>query len=176
MPELDTTVSEADLAANQAQLMFDKLPPQLKRMVRVLGERAAFVVVQKRGGTRYTWPKSRHSPQYAELVEWVGQQAADAAVAHLGTEAWDMPKLDSVLRQLRHARVVELKRVQGLNYAEVALRTGYTVRQVIKICQAAGLPPADHGQAERDAERDAFLAAQGDLFTGLDEPGADAAA
>jgi hypothetical protein len=156
-------------AASEGEFMqavaLDKLPPQLKELVRVLGEGPAFNLVKWLGGTTFWFPKSRSSRQFAELVEIVGLQAADAAVAELGTEAWQLPKYDSVLRQMRHARVVELKRVAGLSNPEVALRTGYTVRQVINICNEAGLA---------QAEREAFLAAQGDLF-GEDAEPADGA-
>lgn len=167
-PAHGNTATPAPGAANEptvgAAVVLAKLPPQLKVLVRVMGEGAAFRVIKWLGGTSFTWPKSRRSPQFTQLAEIAGLEAADTAVEHLGGQTWQLPKYDSVLRQLRHARVVELKRVEGLSNPEVALRTGYTVRQVINICNEAGLA---------QAERDAFMAAQGDLFAGPAGSGAE---
>lgn len=128
-------------AVTQAQLpsiALHKLPVQLRMLVRVMGEASAYRLVELRGGTPYTVPQSLFSPAGQVLVEMVGASPAAALIAELPGQTLQLPKNDSVLRQLRHQRVLEL-RAQGLKLATIALATGYTVRQVINICQRSGL-------------------------------------
>lgn len=127
-----------------------RLPVQLRMLVRLMGEAAAYRLVQARGGTPFTVPKSLRSSQFAQLVDDAADiEAARALVAEMAGETVQLPKYDGVLRQLRHQRVVQMRQ-RGHRLAEIALQTGYTVRQVINVCNASGID-ADDG-------------AQGDLF------------
>lgn len=132
-----------------------KLPVQLRMLVRLMGEAAAYRLVQWRGGTPWTVPKSVRSPQFTKLAEMVGAEPGAALVAEMTGQTLQLPKYDGVLRQLRHQRVVEL-RSKGVKLHEVALATGYTVRQVINILNRAGLPSLCDGLDG--------LVGQGDLF------------
>lgn len=124
-----------------------KLPPQLKVLVRCMGEAAAFRLVKARGGTPLHVPKTVHSPRFAGLVELCGDVVAAAAlVAELGPATIQLPKYDAVARQLRHAGVIE-RRQRGDRLASIALATGYTMRQVINILNAAGLQEVGEGPA-----------------------------
>ena len=120
-----------------ATIALHKLPVQLRMLVRVMGEAAAYRLVQWRGGTPYTVSATMRSRQFAVLVEAVGIDAAGALVAELPGQTLQLPKYDAVLRQLRHQRVIEL-RGRGVLLAEVALATGYSVRQVINVINASG--------------------------------------
>jgi len=125
-----------------------KLPVQLRMLVRVMGEGPAFALVEKRGGTPVSLPKHLADAQW--LVDLVGTLAAAQLVAELGGERLQLPKYDSVTRQLRHQRVLALRRT-GLPLAGVATATGYTVRQVINICNRSGqaeLAVADEGERQ----------------------------
>lgn len=114
-----------------------KLPTQLRMLVSVTGEAAAYRLVQWRGGTPYTVPLSVRSRQFAILVDAVGFDAANELVAELGGQTLQLTKYDAVLRQLRHQRVIEL-RGRGVRQWEIALATGYSVRQVINVLNASG--------------------------------------
>jgi len=138
-----------------------KLPVQLRMLVRVMGEAAAYRLVQAWGGTPFTVPKSVRARQFARLADVVGVDAATALVAELPGETLQLPKYDGVLRQLRHQRVIDLRR-QRLRLAEIALATAYSVRQVINILNASGLPLHEPGLGLDGTG----LALQGDLFGG----------
>jgi hypothetical protein len=130
-----------------------KLPAQLRMLVRIAGEAAAFRLVEDLGGTPVRIPSSLGDAGW--LVDMVGQQPAAALVMELGAQDLQLPKYDSVMRQLRHRRVVEL-RTDGMALAQVALATGYTVRQVINICNRNELGmPAELRQAD-DRQLDMF--------------------
>lgn len=136
--------SSAATPINPAQLpsiALHKLPVQLRMLVRVLGEAPAYRLVEQRGGTPYTVPQSLFSPAGQVLAGMVGVAPAAALVADLPGQTLQLPKNDSLLRQLRHQRVLEL-RGQGIKLAAVALATSYTVRQVINICNRSGQPLA----------------------------------
>lgn len=138
-----------------------KLPPQLRMLVRLMGEAAAYRLVQARGGTPLTVPKSVRSPQFMALADLAGSAEAGAALVHeLAGQTIQLPKHDSVVRQLRHQRVIELRQ-RGGKLAEIALATGYSMRQVINVLADAG-EPLDPAAAAEPARRP-----QGDLF---DEP------
>jgi len=143
-----------------SSITLHRLPPQLRMLVRVMGERAAFRLVERRGGTPFTVPKhlaGLAKRDLEQLLDLVGSaEAAAALVAELSAQTLQLPKYDSVLRQLRHRRVAELRQM-GHTQAEVALQTGYTVRQVINILNSAGLA----GLVEPESPAAAL---QGDLF------------
>jgi hypothetical protein len=108
------------------------LPPQLKVLVQVMGLQPALRLVEVKGGTRLIVPV-RCTPEHW-LNEVVGCEAFGRLVGNSAGIVMDLPKYDSVLRQWRHQQVHELSRY--LTDGEVALRTGYTRRQVINIRQA----------------------------------------
>lgn len=118
-----------------------KLPTQLRMLVRLIGEAAAFRLVEQRGGTPLTVPRRVSGRADFDLVELLGAPAMAALIAELPGQTLQLPKNDSLLRQLRHQRVVEL-RAQGLTQAAAARATGYTVRQVINILNRNGFPVA----------------------------------
>lgn len=126
------------------------LPAALRELVRVLGEAAAFRLVERRGGSRLIVPKKVH-PEH-RLMDELGFKAFADLVDGYGGEVLELPKYDSVLRQIRHERVRKL-RGEGKTVDRVAVETGYTRRQVFNIL----------------ADESALLpAAQMDLFGGAD--------
>jgi hypothetical protein len=157
--------------ASATGIALHMLPVQLRMLVRLMGEAAAYRLVQERGGTPFTVPKNARSPQFAGLVDLVGIDAAAALVAELSGQTLHLPKYDGVLRQLRHQRVIDLRSRHRMQLADIALTTGYTVRQVINVLNAArmqdgllpGEPAAARGQAHLqtdlfDDDDDAALA------------------
>ena len=133
-----TDATGADAVPQLPSIALHKLPPQLRLLVRVMGEASAYRLVELRGGTPITVPQSLHSPAGVALAELLGAAAAARLIDGLVGQTLQLPKNDSVLRQLRHQRVLEL-RGQGMRLAAVALATGYTVRQVINICNRNGV-------------------------------------
>ncbi len=110
------------------------LPPQLRVLVRVLGEPAAFRLVEHCGGGYLIVPK-RFNPSH-HLAELLGIEAYGKLIEEYGGHRLELTKYDAVLRQLRHQRVHSLIE-QGYTIREVASATNYTTRQVINIKQAA---------------------------------------
>lgn len=141
----------SDLVAAD-QVNVHRLPPQLRMLVRAIGEAAAFRLVESRGGVPLTVPKRAHAEHH--LAELLGPVAFAQLVDGWGGLTLELPKYDAVLRQLRHQRVHELLRRHTTT--EVALMTNYTKRQVINIKQSLG--PEALGQL--------------DLF-GVDQTGGD---
>ena len=128
------------------------LPGRLRDLVRVLGERLAFDLVQKRGGTRLIVPKRVSAPH--PLLDALGLPGFIALVDAYGGEVIDdLPKYDSVARQLRHERVRQM-RATDQTIDQVAMATNYSRRQVMNILAADG--PDDRQYA---------------LFDGTDGPG-----
>lgn len=160
-----TTTSAQQAAATPAPgaIALHRLPVQLRMLVRVMGEAAAFRLVQWRGGVPYTVPKKVRSAQFTHLVEAVGADGAMALHSDCAGVTLQLPKYDGVLRQLQHQRVIEL-RLAGLKLPEIALATGFTQRWVIKILTAARLTGLDE-----------LMQGQGDLFGQADraDPAAD---
>lgn len=107
-------------------------------LVRVMGEAAAYALVEQRGGMPFTVPNLLAGPAGLMLAEIVGPQAAAAMVCEMGGITLALPKNDSLLRQLRHRRVIELRGV-GYRQCEVARATNYTTRQVINILNTAAM-------------------------------------
>lgn len=138
-----------------------QLPPQLRMLVRAMGEGPAFELVKQRGGTMITIPKSliAETSATALLLALVGAAPAAALVREMGDQRMVLPKYDSVLRQLRHQRVIDL-RTTGCDIAQIALTTGYTTRSVIYILNDARLPGLSFAQSMAELQR----SGQMDLF------------
>ena len=112
------------------------LPGRLRDLVRVLGEALAFDLVQKRGGTRLIVPKRVSAPH--PLLDELGLPGFIALVDAYGGEVInDLPKYDSVARQLRHERVRQI-RAADKTIDQVARATNYSRRQVMNILAADG--------------------------------------
>lgn len=140
-------------SATPSQIALHRLPVQLRMLVRVMGEAGAFQLVQSRGGTPFTVPKHLHSPQGERLVELCNSpEAAALLVRELPGETIQLPKYDSVVRQLRHQRVMQLRR-DGRQLAEIALTVGYSQRQVINVLNA-GLPGCAADELDTARDRD----------------------
>lgn len=109
------------------------LPPQLRTLIRVMGEAAALELVAHRGGTQLTVPARVRRDHW--LYDVVGHTAFAALVAECAGITMELPKYDKVLQQHRHQRVHALAR-EGWTQGEIAVETNYTRRHVITICQA----------------------------------------
>lgn len=113
------------------------LPNSMRELVRVLGFTAALKLIQARGGAPLVVPKALNlhdpSPAVLRLLDDIGVQAAAALVewAGGGTLSY-LPKYDAVARQLRHEQVRQLREA-GHTINEVAQKSGYSQRWVIKI-------------------------------------------
>lgn len=113
-----------------SKINLDRLPGELRELVRVLGEATAFKLVERRGGSRLIVPKKVH-PDH-RLMDELGLKTFADLVAHYGGAVLELPKYDGVLRQIRHQRVRKL-RGEGRTHDRIAIDTGYTRRQVINI-------------------------------------------
>lgn len=128
------------------------LPAALRELVRVLGEGAAFRLVEQRGGGRLIVPK-RVTPDHRFIDELGLKVFADLVDAYPGSVI-DLPKYDAVLRQLRHERVRQLRAEQRTMDA-IAVATGYSRRQVINILGTVA--PEDGGRMPAaDRQMDMF--------------------
>lgn len=137
------------------------LPPQLRMLVRIMGEQAAFRLVEQRGGTPLVVPV-KVSPDHW-LMDILGPEAFAALVGEMAGMTTDLPKADALFRQWRHQRVHALVGTK-MTDAEVALATGYTRRHVINIRQAeAELAAACGGPDGNPAQFDLFAAVDREL-------------
>lgn len=138
------------MSASPVALNLRLLPPQLRELVRTMGEADAFRLVERRGGTTMRVPKRVSTRHW--LLQIVSPQAfAQLVDGYAGMEI-QLPKYDSVLRQIRHQRVHHL--LSRHTVSEVALLTNYTTRQVFNIKRAAGVA-AGAAMPQRDLFADA---------------------
>lgn len=119
---------------DEPMINIELLPPVLREMVRVLGESAAFKLVEHLGGRRLIVPKRLKMED--PLLDLLGGKAFAKLVNYSGGSVIELPKYDSVTRQLRHERV-RACRALGLTGDQTATKTGYTRRQVMNIWAAA---------------------------------------
>jgi hypothetical protein len=110
----------------------DLLPPNLRRLCRVLGERKAFALCKQRGGVPLRVPQRASLEHW--LVELLGFDGLQALVDAFGGEYVDVPKYDKVAMQLQHQQVHACL-MAGMGPTRTALKTGYTKRHVCNIQQ-----------------------------------------
>lgn len=124
------------------------LPPALRMLCGILGHRKAFELCRQRGGVPLCVPAEMSLDHH--LVGIIGMDGMAALVAELGRQVIEVPKYDSVAKQLRH-RTVHALLNQGKGPTTVALATGYSKRQITNLKR--GL-----------VESDGLLNTQADLF------------
>lgn len=128
----------------ESLVSLQRLPPQLRMLVRQIGFDAALKLIRARGGRQVWIPKTASADRV--LAQVIGTAALEKLCkAHRG-ERLELPKSDKILIQARNAAILE-RRAAGASYAEIARDFGLTRRWIIEICNAG-----------RDAAR------QGDLF------------
>lgn len=115
-------------------IQLNQLPPMLRMLVRCMGESDAFKLVEALGGTKLRVPQAFVEDHV--LLDVISARAFLGMIQEYGGIDIQLPKYDSVLRQIRHKRVTALLD-QGFSNKEVALATNYTQRQVINIKQQA---------------------------------------
>lgn len=142
--------------AASSRINVDLLPPNLRRLCRVLGDLKAFALCKQRGGVPLRVPVRASVDHW--LVDVVGFDGLQALVAEFGGEYIDVPKHDKVTMQLQHQQV-QACLAAGMGPTRTALHTGYTKRHVCNI-QA--------GQQEALSERyQVNMAVQQDMFADL---------
>lgn len=113
-----------------SRINVDLLPPNLRRLCRVLGDLKAFALCKQRGGVPLRVPVRASVDHW--LVEVVGFEGLQALVAEFGGEYIDVPKHDKVTMQLQHQQVYACL-AAGMGPTRTALKTGYTKRHVCNI-------------------------------------------
>ena len=115
----------------------DQLPPQARRLVRIIGLPGTMRLLRAFGGTRITVP---HTAQGAVTLRAV---LTDAELAALAGSAWagerlELPTLDKFARQVRDAHI--RADLQRLPLDAVARQWGLTRKQVKNIRNARATP------------------------------------
>lgn len=139
------------------EVALHRLPPQLRMLVRAIGEDAAFRLVKARGGTVLHVPVRLDEDH--PLCDLLGPGAYGQLVQHYGSTKVELPKADSLLRQVMHARVHELDD-EGATLNEIALSCNYSRRHVINILADKRRYTPDQGDlfdAPADDEEDAEM-------------------
>lgn len=106
------------------------LPPQLRLLVRAIGEEAAIKLVCARGGTVLHVPARLNEDH--PLCDLLGGHAFGLLVAAHGGMKIELTKADALVRQVRHKRVLEMD-AAGCSLNEIALSCNYSRRHVINL-------------------------------------------
>jgi len=119
------------------------LPPQLRRLVDVLGVAAATKLLKRRGGTRLVLSRGQRE---GDLLELLGPAACMALyTAFEGQPVIWLPKADKIVMQARDREIRKLHR-QGHSLVSLALQFDLTSRHIQNILSAGPLePPAQPG-------------------------------
>lgn len=130
------SISDAELEAVNADL----LPPQMRRLVRLIGMAATLTLLEKRGGVTLRIPINADE---AVVLQGILPMAAIVQLCEaLGGQRLELPKIDKIVKQLRNLAMQNERKL--LSAAQVALKYDLCRRQVINICKSV----ADDRQAD----------------------------
>lgn len=110
------------------------LPPQMRRLIAVMGFEPAIKLLRKYGGRRIWVPKTAASDRV--LAQVVGLKALAALVEHYAGEMLELPSDEKLLIQMRN-RMLIARRDEGASYAELAQEFGVSRRWAIELCNTA---------------------------------------
>lgn len=125
----------------------DRLPPQARRLVRIIGLPATVRLLRAFGGGRVTIPLTADGAVTLRVALTDAELAALAGSALAG-ERLELPTLDAIARQLRDAQIrADLAR---LPIDTVARAWGLSRKHVKRIARGAGCVPATASIADPD--------------------------
>ena len=116
-----------------AEIDIRSLPPQMRRLIDLIGFDATMKLLQARGGCKVHIPKTPTKGRV--LAKIIGLQALTALCDHFGDEQLELPKDDKPIIQARNAAVVK-RRADGASHSELAVEFNITRRWSIEICKA----------------------------------------
>ena len=116
------------------QVELSSLPPQMRRLIAVLGFDATIKLLRERGGRRIWVPKTAAGDRV--LAQVVGHRALEALVEHYAGEMLELPSDEKLLIQMRN-RMLVARRAEGASYAELAQEFGVSRRWAIELCNTA---------------------------------------
>lgn len=111
------------------------LPLELQSLINVLGLDAAVRLCKAIGGTRVYVPSSiTQGAKIRNILK--DEESFQKLVNHYKGDYVELPKIDSIERQMKHMLVKQLHE-QGLSYGQIASETGFTRRWVIELAKDA---------------------------------------
>ena len=113
------------------QVEVSSLPPQMRRLIALLGFEATVKLLRARGGRRVWVPNTASADRV--LAPVIGLRALKTLVAHYGGEMIELPGSDKILIQARN-RMLLARRAEGASYADLAEEFGLSRRWVIALC------------------------------------------
>ncbi len=123
MPETDTNLSIE-------KLEWSTLPARLCEIKDIAGPAAALSLAERYGGASVYVPvKSRPEHPLSKLL---GLKAADAISRVYGGDRLEVPKKDSIVRQLRGRKIRERRR-EGASISKLAFEFGLSRRRILQI-------------------------------------------
>lgn len=124
----------------QEQVEVTSLPPQMRRLISLLGFDATVKLLRARGGRRVWVPKTATADRI--LAPVIGQRALKVLVTHYGGEMIELPGSNKLLIQARNRKLLA-RRAEGASYADLAEEFGLSRRWVIALCAAPEDDPED---------------------------------
>lgn len=123
---------EAEVAEDLATVDTDRLPGQVRELVRLIGLAETLRLLQARGGIPTYVP---YDPARAQvLCAILARHSVDALCRAMGGQTIETPMPDRVLLQLRNRAIIEDRR-RGHSHARLAREHRLSRRQIINILQ-----------------------------------------
>lgn len=120
-------ITERDLAVvNPA-----RLPPMLRKLVRLIGLSETLRLTCRFGGARVSLGVTRQPK--TKLRKALSEASIEVLAKHLDHEHIDIPTPDSILAQIRDASIQE-QASRGATLAELSEDFGLTRRHIMNIC------------------------------------------
>lgn len=116
------------------QIDVSVLPPQMRRLIELLGFDVTLKLLKARGGRRIWIPKTAAGDRV--LAQVVGHRALETLVEHYAGEMLELPSDEKLITQVRN-RLMVAARADGASYAELAEQFGVSRRWAIEVCNAA---------------------------------------
>ena len=126
---------------NNQRINPDMLPPQLRKLVCVIGFTETLNLVKAKGGVPVYIPDNpRASCQFDGVLKIA---SVSLLSQEFGGQTLDLPKADKLLAQLRDLYIIQQR--NAVSGRKLAKECGLTWRRIKQICAAA---KEDNGQAD----------------------------
>lgn len=110
------------------------LPPQMRRLIELLGFHVTLKLLKARGGRRIWIPKTTDGDRV--LAQVIGHSGLETLVEHYAGEMLELPSDDKLVMQIRN-RLMVARRGAGASYSELAEEFDVSRRWAIEVCNHA---------------------------------------
>ncbi len=125
-----------DIDESLEQINTELLPPQARRLIKIIGLQQTIQLLKERGGTAIFIPESHNGSVLLKILS--KELLSKLCSSEMGGRHVDLPTMDKISIQLRNIRIKQ-KRANGASFPSLAKEYKLSRKWIATICRKANI-------------------------------------